>query len=203
MISSDLIFQTHGMSSIMKKISLVLGLTMLFVGCSDSKSSKPDPVDAPKVSQAVAPQNGTSGSNPSPTPTANPAPATTGSNEPVKIKSTFSLFALPAADASLVRNAAKVISLTIKPLKVTSSAGINGSFLFANCGSTVIAKSKVILLTERSGSESNFQPAIVIPSDVVCPEEIKVSLDIYGFDVELGDVLVADVVSVGTAQTIQ
>ncbi len=192
------------MTTIMKKRSLLLSFTVIVIGCSDSKSSKTDPVLTPKVvAQAEAPQNVTSGSNTATSQTPTSATTGEGRTESVKIKSTFSLFTLPAAEAGLVRNAAKLISLEIKPLKVTSAAGLKGSFLSATCGSTVISKSKVILLTEAGERDHSFQPAIVVPADVVCPEEIKVSLDVYGFDVELGDVLVADVVSVGTALAIK
>ncbi|HYX31606.1 MAG TPA: hypothetical protein VE954_00740 [Oligoflexus sp.] len=187
----------------MNKSSFLLGIAVIFISCSDSKSSKTDPIVPEVVPQAVAPQDETSGSNPVPTPTATPVPTGSDRSEPVKIKKTFSLFTLPAADAGLARSAAKVISLTIKPLKVTSFAGIKGSFLSANCGSSVITKSKVILLTDDDELAPTFHPAIVIPADVLCSEEIKVNLDVYGFDVELGDVLVADVVSVGKPAIIQ
>lgn len=184
------------------KLAQMLLIFSFAASCSDSKSAKPVPEEQPKVVKLDE-------SSPAPTVTPTPVPAPTATPSPtptsipsVKIKSTFSLFTFSAQESGFARAAGKIVSVSIKPLKVTSSAGINGSLLTAKCGTEVIAQSKVFLLTNDRETGANYMPSIVIPPDVVCASEIAVTIAIYGFDVELGDVNVADVVSVGKASLI-
>ncbi len=129
-------------------------------------------------------------------------PATQPATQP-PIKTAYSLYSIAKSEASQIRSSGKVVSVSIKPIKVTSALGLLPSIISAKCGETIIAQTKTELLTNSRNNEALYQPSIVIPSDFICDADINVSLVINGYQVELGDVIVADVVSVGKAVEVQ
>ncbi|HYX33683.1 MAG TPA: hypothetical protein VE954_11260 [Oligoflexus sp.] len=189
------------------KTSLVILVTIFFVSnCSSEKSSKPAPSDQPEpnIAEVGTPVPSASPTPlPTPTPKASPVPNDSGNVTPAKTKSTFSLFTLTAQESNRVRSAGKIVSVSINPVKVTSLTALIPSLMTVYCSNEVIAQTKVELQEKDRENEPAYRPSVLIPADAACNTEMQVKLDVFGFEVELGDVIVADAVFVGKASLVQ
>ncbi len=167
------------------EIALIVAC-FLAVGCSN-ENTKREP-----SSRQVAQEQRPSLPPPVPAPT---SPRETPAAEPVKTKSVFDLYSMPEEEAGTARSASKIIAVSIKPTKVTSFTAIIPSVLVARCKDSEVGSSKVELLVDKGVDGPKYQPSVVIPSNAICDGEIKVTLEVFGLEVELGDALIADVVS--------
>jgi hypothetical protein len=170
------------------EIALIVAC-FLAAGCSN-ENTKIEP-----SSRQVAQEQRPSLPTPTPTPAAPASPKETPAGEPVKTKSVFDLYSMPGEEAGTARSASKIIAISIKPTKVTSFTAILPSVLVARCKDSEVGSSKVELLVDKGTDGPKYQPSVVIPSSAICDGEIKVTLEVFGLEVELGDALIADVVS--------
>ncbi len=169
-----------------------LGIAVLMICFFSARCSNEKSKDVPLTQQTMEEKRV---SEVTPQPASAGLPQDTVADAPQKSKSIFTLYAMSAQDSGVIRGAGKIIAISIKPTRVTSFSAIIPSLLKANCSDTVVGQSKVELLVDKVKDAPIYHPSVVIPPDDVCNDEIKVTLEVFGLDVELGNVLIADVVS--------
>ncbi|MDQ3231432.1 MAG: hypothetical protein M3Q07_06385 [Pseudobdellovibrionaceae bacterium] len=174
----------------MKTQILFMGIALAF-GCSNDKASQSD---KPAVENSTSPIV----NSPLAPPSAQTSPGTTSQ---VTVKTSYALYNLPAADANQARSSGILVSVSVKPIKVTSAVAILPSLLSVKCGDEVVAESKVEMTTSKA-TDLLYQPSVTIPADKTCNGDMIVRFDVLGFDVELGNVMVADIKQTSTAAVI-
>ncbi|HEY9664407.1 MAG TPA: hypothetical protein V6C65_38675 [Allocoleopsis sp.] len=174
----------------MKEFKLMRKVCFLIVlaACSSESKDKPRVVETTMIATTNA-NDGTLASESKPAPVSQPT-----SQPNVKIASVFSLYTMPFAEANLSRSSDRFVAISVKPTKVTSASGLSPSLMSVICNEKIITQTKTEFL-KNDAADPLYQPSVIIPADATCDGDIKVVLEIRGFDVELGDVLVGNVVT--------
>ncbi len=171
----------------MKKINSIAFSVIVLSACSAEKGKN----------VTISPTDQTSQSNvvdkapivsveptPVPAPTAAPAP---------KISSTYSLYTIPKGEAISVRSATKIVSIEVHPTKLISSIATIPSSIAVKCGEKLVSETQ-FEMTFKSGQSYNYRPSAAIFGDLVCENDIVISMKINGYEVELSDAAISDVI---------
>lgn len=108
----------------------------------------------------------------------------------IKLIHKFSL-----SESGTPRNSDKIVSVQVLPTKVINTTGVNSSYIQAKCEETILATSNFRFGSAQQRQVETYRPSVLIPAAVVCATEIKVEIEIFGFEFELKNAVVGDVIS--------
>ncbi len=168
-------------------------LALLWISCGDHNSKKNAGFDNPSpdaMGQSTDPDKSISeGAGEKPAPP--PSPNTEKPLTPKPLETPTTVWTLSLSDSTHPREHDKLIGVQIRPRLVTGNL-FRKPFLAAICEDKTLLEAPFAISPDSFGTL--LQPSLNLPKDRICPSEIKITVQLHGITVDIGDVIVSDVI---------